>query len=171
MPEFVLEWEGWDEVIRALDAFPDVLDTESQAGARAAGRYIVERARERTESEGAIGATRAYYNGWQYEVDSGPVSISGRVVNTAGHAIYAEHGRGPGRMPPHTPHFEAWLESKGLDPKLSFVIRRAIARSGTIKRKGYRGFEILAQIEQKDRDAVFGILDRYLGKAIEKAWR
>jgi hypothetical protein len=56
--------------------------------------------------------------------------LSARVFSTANYAVPVEVGRRKNsRMPPLEP-IRAWLRSKRKDPRLAYVVARAIARRG-----------------------------------------
>jgi hypothetical protein len=82
-----------------------------------------------------VGATGLSRQGWGTRVERGIVAVKGVVSNPVEHAIYAERGRGPGKMPPLAP-IELWVrrvlgipapESK----QVAFLVARAIGRRGT----------------------------------------
>ena len=84
---------------------------------------------------------------------------------------YVEEGRKAGKMPPREAILK-WIQVKKILPKpdkngklpstetLAFLIARAIGKHGTIKDKGYKGGEYLA-------DTVEEINDKYLPKLQE----
>lgn len=170
MPDILFSPYGLDEVIATLTRFVPALERDMRQGVKAAGEFAVKRAKERTTSDGAV-ASGAFLKGWKYQPDSGALSVTGTVVNTAAHARAVEFGRGARKKMPPKAVIDEWMERRGIPMELSFVIRRAIARHGTVKRKGYQGFEILEQVATQDREQVLAILDRYLGEAIDKVWR
>jgi hypothetical protein len=140
---FTLEVRQEDVVMRWLADIPPTINRYMRDGLKRGGNLLVETAQRVTEQEDAIGATRAYLQGWKYEPeDVRDDGALGFVWNEADHAYWAEHGRGPGGFPPRDA-IEAWMASKGIPLELSFPIRRAIARKGTVKRKGYKGFEVM----------------------------
>lgn len=58
------------------------------------------------------------------------VSLRGTVQSAHPSALVMEHGRRPGAAPPPTGPIAAWLSRHGADPKLAFVVARAIGRRG-----------------------------------------
>ena len=60
---------------------------------------------------------------------SSPVSGGAVVRSSAPQATFIERGRGPGPVPDAP--IIAWMDRKGIDPSLLFVIKRKIAASGT----------------------------------------
>jgi hypothetical protein len=160
---FDLEVRQEDVVQRWLGSIPVVMNRYLRDGQKRAGDLLVDTARRITKQEDAIGATREYYEGWKYTPedvrDDGAI---GFVWNTSDHAYFAEHGRRAGGMPPRDA-IENWMESKGIPLELSFPIRRAIAQSGTIKRKGYQGFEVMQRtVEMVGDDALEEIQDGFI---------
>jgi hypothetical protein len=142
---FNLEVRSEDIVMRWLDDIAPVLNRYLRDGQKRAGGLLVQIAMELTEKEDAIGATREYLYGWKYTPEAvRDDGAMGFVWNEAGHAYWAEHGRRPGGMPPRIA-IENWMKARGIPLEASYPIRRAIAVSGTIKRKGYEGFEIMQQ--------------------------
>ncbi len=171
MPDILYSPYGLDEVIAALQNFVPALEKDMRRGVKAAGDFVVKSAKERTTAEGAVGKTGAFLKGWKFQPDSGALAVAGTVTNTAAHAKPVEFGRTAGKPMPPKDAIEAWMEYRGIDLKLSFVIRRAIGKRGTIKRKEHKGFEILQQVYDQNREQAFAILDTYLGQAIDKVWR
>ena len=55
---------------------------------------------------------------------------------------------------------------KGIPEEASFPIRRAIAERGTIKRKGYKGFEIMRRSVDEIETWIFRQLDEVLDRAL-----
>ncbi len=166
MPEFFFDLTEFDEFEQSLRNLVPSLMPYLREGAKDAGRYARDRAEAYTRSKGAVGVTKGFVNGWKWRMDSGSLALSGEVRNDVPYAAVVEYGRRPGRpMPPHSDVFEAWLLSKGLDPKLSFVIRRAIGRDGT------KGRRILEEVMQRDRAQIFVILERAFRNGLERVWR
>ena len=140
---FSLEVRSEDVVIRWLQSLPPTMNRYLRDGLQRGGKLLVDTAQQVTQQEDAIGSTRAYLTGWKYEPeDTRDDGATGFVWNTADHAYFAEHGRGAGGFPPRDA-IENWMTAKGIPLELSFPIRRAIAQRGTVKRKGYKGFEIM----------------------------
>lgn len=65
-----------------------------------------------------------------YKLEPAPTAWSGTLVNRTPYAGYVEEGRRPGAPMPPKGALIAWMQNKGIDPSLEFVIRRAIARKG-----------------------------------------
>lgn len=65
-----------------------------------------------------------------YALRPAPTAWSGALVNTATYAKVVEEGRRPGAPMPPQGALVAWMRSKGIDPSLEFVVRRAIGRRG-----------------------------------------
>jgi hypothetical protein len=164
---FSIELRSEDVLIRWLGDIPLALRRYLPDGLKRGGELMVRTAQRLTEQEDAIGASRDYYEGWRFDMegvrDDGAV---GFFWNDADHAYFAEHGRAPGKMPPESPEFLAWMDSVGIPRRASFVIRRAIGEDGTIKRKGGKGFEIMAQTDDSVREDVLDELDHALTRAI-----
>lgn len=143
---FELDVRSEDVVLRWLDSIAPTINRYMKDGFKRGGKLLVETAQRLTEQEDAIGATRDYYEGWRFEPeDARADNALAFFYNDADHAYFAEHGRTPGKpMPPETDEFLKWMDSKGIDRKASYVIRRAIGERGTIKKKGGgKGYEIM----------------------------
>jgi hypothetical protein len=147
-----------EEVLTWLNGWSTTLVRELSIGAKQVGGIAANQAYGKTQQRGAVGASRGYLEGWAYELDS-PASVTGVLYNSARHAEFAEYGRKPGKMP-SSDFIEEWMEFKGIDLKLSYVIRRSIGRKGT------KGYQILAAIWEEDRDFVYQLLDDYIGRAL-----
>lgn len=163
---FSITLRSEDVVIKWLGELPPALRRYLPDGLKKGGALLTKTAQHLTQQEDAIGSTRDYLEGWKFEAndirDDGAV---GFLYNEADHAYWAEHGRAAGGMPPQDA-IEEWMQSRGLPRELSFVIRRAIAQRGTVKRKGYRGFEIMERTVDMMRDDVMDELDYALTRAI-----
>ena len=61
------------------------------------------------------------------------------TISMPEYGIFADRGRGPGKMPPEEPILE-WMNSKGIDTKAVYAIRRKIGREGT---EGYHFLKVL----------------------------
>ena len=143
MASFELDVRSEDVVLRWLDSIAPTINRYMQDGFKRGGKLLVETAQRLTEQEDAIGATRDYYEGWRFDPEEVRAdSALAFLWNDSDHAFYAEHGRGAGGFPPRDA-VEAWMQKRGIPLEASFVIRRAIAERGTVKRKGYKGFEIM----------------------------
>jgi hypothetical protein len=163
---FSIDLRSEDVVIKWLGELPPTLRRYLPDGLKKGGKLLTDTAQRLTQQEDAIGSTRDYLEGWKFEPedirDDGAV---GFLYNDADHAFWAEHGRGVGGMPPQDA-IEDWMQSRGLPQELSFVIRRAIAQRGTVKRKGYKGFEIMERTLDMVRDDVLDELDYALQRAL-----
>ena len=145
MATFRLDVRSEDIVLKWLADIPPTMNQYMRVALQKAGVLLRDTARAITLEEDAIGATRDYLEGWKYTPeDIRDDGAFGFLYNDSDHAYWAEHGRGAGGMPPQK-EVEEWMASKGIPLEVSYVIRRAIAESGTIKKKGYKGYEIMQQ--------------------------
>lgn len=82
---------------------------------------------------------------------------------------WVDEGRKPGKFPPIEPILQ-WMKQKGIVPRntrgkrlkttdkslknLAYIIRRSIAKKGTIKRFGYRGSNFYTDVIPSEKDFV-----------------
>jgi hypothetical protein len=138
-----------DEAIRDIDNIDNfVLDDLALTMHRA-----VDIVRNSVVQFSTVGVTGQYRQGWGTKVERGFSAVKGIVSNPVEHAIYAERGRGPGKMPPLAP-IELWVRRVlGISPpeskQVAFLVARAIGRRGT---KG-------AHAAEKGLEAVRGIVE------------
>ena len=59
-----------------------------------------------------------------------PMMVTTRVGTNQPYAMAVEFGRGAGTTQPPTAPIAAWLERHGGDPKMAYVVARAIGRRG-----------------------------------------
>lgn len=64
------------------------------------------------------------------QVNGSGLELTGKVVSIEAHMVVLELGRRPGSRPPPTGPIAAWLSRHGSDPKLAFVVARAIGKRG-----------------------------------------
>lgn len=153
-----------DVVIKWLGSLATVTDKRMLQGLERGGKILVDTAKQITQEEGAIGATKEYSGGWRFSLEAGRGDRRvGFLYNEARHAFWAEHGRGSGRMPPSNA-IRQWMAFKGIPPDREFVIRRAIGRKGTVKRKGYKGFEVMDKTYARASRDVFEEFDYALAQ-------
>lgn len=161
-----ITFEGADVATKWLDALPPKLRRSMETALRDASGLVVQVGQRITQEEDAIGASRAYLAGWKYEInDIRADSGSATVFNDSGHEWFVEHGRKPGAMPPKD-DIERWMIARGIPLEFSFPIRRAIAESGTVKRKGYKGFAIMERTVDMAKDDVLDILAAGVDRAL-----
>ena len=88
--------------------------------------------------------------------DTHTASIGSNLV----HAAVQEYGRKPGKMPPAQP-IAQWMERRGIEANLLFVIRRAIAKKGTPARRN------LGRALEANATKVPGIIERAIQKKVD----
>ena len=67
-----------------------------------------------------------FQNGWRCSIQGLHLTI----YNEQHHAIFVEGGRSAGARPPPLEPIRGWLLRHGMDPKLAFVVARAIGQRG-----------------------------------------
>lgn len=155
-----------DVVIKWLGSLPVVTNKRMGEGLERGGKILVNTAQAITQEEGAIGATKGYLQGWKFSLETGRGDRRvGFLYNSADHAYFAEHGRKAGRMPPKGALLQ-WMSFRGIPTDREYLIRRAIGRKGTIKRKSYGGFEVLRKTDERARRDVFEEFDLALNRAM-----
>jgi hypothetical protein len=87
-------------------------------------------------------------------------TIEGEIRTMSPYADVIEKGREPGKFPPPDA-IELWARRKGLplkrgtSPKArAFLLSRAIARKGTIKRFGHKGAQTFARVKRENEVVV-----------------
>lgn len=85
-----------------------------------------------------------------------PLDITGKVFSPLEYVSVLEEGRRPGSTMPPTEPIARWLSRKGSDPRLAFVVARAIGRRGT------KGHKMFARAIERGRTQVRGIFMRHL---------
>lgn len=118
------------EVLRDIEGINELVLDETERTMRRSVDVLEAAVVQRTPV--ASGATRA---GWGTKIERGQSAVKGIVANPVQHAIFAEKGRAPGKMPPIAP-IELWVRRKlGVNAKesrsVAFLIARAIGRRGT----------------------------------------
>lgn len=118
------------EVLRELELIDDAVMDELTLTMRRSVDVLEQAVVQRTPV--ASGATR---QGWGTDVQRGVSAVKGRVANPVEHAIFAEKGRAPGKMPPIDP-IEIWVRrvlGVGADQsrQVAFLVARAIGQRGT----------------------------------------
>lgn len=148
-----------EDVLRFIEGLAPAVDRAmEQAMERQVGPTFARAANLVTRSEEAF-ASGNYYRRFRHEAYAPSPATAGRaLVNDAPYAHYVEFGREPGRMPPRYAILR-WMHLRGIPETALFPIRRAIAERGTVKRKGYKGFEIFRQVGEMTEAQVIGILD------------
>ena len=164
---FKIDVRQEDVVIKWLGSLPMIVNRRMVEGLQRGGKILVDTAKQISVEEGAVGATKGYSQGWRFSIE--PTRQDRRVgflYNEARHAFWAEHGRRANKpMPPKGALLE-WMALRGIPQDREFIIRRAIGRRGTIKRKSYGGYEILDKTNQRARADVFEEFDLALNRAI-----
>lgn len=155
-------------ILRWLNAVePAGRDAIGRTGEQAKATLTV-KARELAEEEDAIGATHDYIEGIEVELAGrGTDVVTGVLDSEALHGYYVEFGRNPGKFPPKA-EIEAWMEAKGIPLELSFVIRRSIARLGTIRRAGAQGQAAGLRIFERAVETSTEEIEAFLNREIER---
>ena len=100
-----------------------------------------------------------YLNSLTTEVRGTRTNFRGILTPGAAHGYYVEHGRRPGKAPPPDA-IQLWVRRKlGINDdrevkSVAFLIGRAIAERGTIKRFGYGGGDVLKDTLTRGRPQV-----------------
>jgi hypothetical protein len=150
--------------VTGLDALrakvgPDLHDKHVRKAMEASLRDIEDLARKLAPKD--TGALRASIT---HKLQRAPIGGSyGWVGSDLPYAAAVHEGRRAGaRQPPSGP-IRGWLLRKGADPRLAFVVARAIGRRGIAPRR------FLADAFERSRRAVDKHLDD-AATAIERAW-
>jgi len=102
--------------------------TFTQQRIRGAGFRFLEDIRRDLQAEDKV-ASQRLIRSLKFDLTPAPSFLS-LQFKAEKHWVFVDEGRKPGgKMPPEAP-IRRWLKQKGIDPKLSFVIRRSIAEKG-----------------------------------------
>lgn len=71
-------------------------------------------------------------------VSGSPINLTGRLWSPLPHVAVIEEGRRPGSTPPPVEPIRRWLERRGMDGRLAFVVARAIGRRGQPPQRVFR---------------------------------
>ena len=112
------------------------------------------------ESARLIGRQSVYGDGWVSRATDTIV----RIWNKAAHAIFVERGRKPGKQPPMEALRE-WCATYLGDPRLAFVVARAIGRRGVFGRPNMEAIHTQFRMRTDFRDRVEAFCDLCLRKA------
>lgn len=147
-----------------LGAFPRGAERAiARAQASEVRPYLLGVAQAVTDEEDAVASGR-YRAGFRYE-RMGPTDW--QLTNEADHAPFVEYGRRAGRYPPREA-IRRWMAFRGIPDEALFPIMRAIARRGTVARKGYKGFAIFDKVYRRVGDRAFRILDAAFDRAMRE---
>lgn len=104
---------------------PAEIDKRGRAALTEATAYLKGEVQKGTPVDRGIGrgSVVASVNGTALE-------LTGKVMSVEEHMVVLELGRRPGAKPPPTGPIRAWLARHGSDPKLAFVVARAIGKRG-----------------------------------------
>lgn len=153
---FSVRVTGVEGAVEWLDDLARGMGPVLTQAVRQSGERLVALAEQHTNLQDAIGASRQFLLGWRFDLPAGTrPELVGTLTNDAPHAYYAEHGRGPGRMPPDEP-IRAWVRARGIDERAVFLIRRKIAREGT------EGHEIIPKVMKDGERYVYDTLETAL---------
>lgn len=138
MPELQITLTPPNDVVRILDLAPEIMDKHLRRALQKCGLLVEADAKRRVPQ-----ASRALFRSINSRVDGQGAQLHALVNVGEPYGWFVEHGRGPGRMPPHGAgsSLALWAKSVSiissgsnptrLDLGILFVIARAIGRSGT----------------------------------------
>ena len=121
MSDFHVHVEGLDEFVRRFSQAPRIIHDEIGKAARRSGVRVERRAKQLVPVD---------RGGLRRSISSKPISLGASVGTNLPYARAVEFGRGAGTTPPPVAPIAAWLKRKGGDPRLAFVVARAIGRRG-----------------------------------------
>lgn len=127
---FSIRIEGLDAILARLHQAPQIIEEELTLGMHEATLTIEADAKGRVKQD-----TRMLFRSIVSEVTPlGAGGVRGQVGVLRGPATQygrvVEEGRRAGAAPPPTDPIAAWLKRHGKDPKLAYVVARAIGRRG-----------------------------------------
>jgi len=103
--------------------------------------------------------TGALSNAHGFSVDKGRLHL--QIFNRKAHALFVHEGRKPGTMPP-SGALQAWARRKLKNPKLAFVVARAI------KLRGIKGRPWFTTTIDSNRQLITEFMERALARTAIK---
>jgi hypothetical protein len=196
--QITVDFSAWEKAAQQWPKHKAVLFAAAKRAMQEAVTQLRTSAIAKTRQEKLVGASGHYAQGFRARITGASLdALKGMVENLAGHHIFVELGRKPGKMPPYDA-IALWVKRKGISKpgKFSktagkqsvkafrtqagrqkvfdgtvFMIRRAIARRGTIARymtsgHGPAGARVLGQTYKAGRPHVAGIFTKHLNVAL-----
>ena len=117
-----LRIEGLERLQAGVAAAPATLASETRL-AMVAGSLLIE-GTARTLAGKDTGRNAGSIT---HKISGSGANLTSKIGPSTAYGVWAERGRGPGRMPPIAA-VEGWARRKGINP---YVLARSIARKGT----------------------------------------
>lgn len=175
MYEIELDYSDLEEVIAKFPEIERIISRRMRNQMDIMLAYLLAKAVDITHSKELVDSG-AYVGSLATEVRGTALNLRGTLAPSVAHGYYVEHGRRPGKFP-YLPAIEMWVRRKlgKSDEKevraVTFLVGRAIADHGTIKRFGYKGGEVLKDTLKEGKPKVLNMwrgMATGLAKEIER---
>jgi hypothetical protein len=167
-----------EHLARSLPTLQTALDRGLRAGLEESLSFLETKAKATARARDVVGVSGRYMNAIKHTGPFGEAaSLWGEVFSDVAWRDYVEWGRAPGKMPPEDAIL-LWVQRKlQVDEErlasVTFLVRRKIAREGTIKRFQKSpgqpaGAEVMTTTFEEGFQPVCAIFDRHVSQAIQE---
>lgn len=175
MYEIELDYSDLEEVIAKFPEIERIISRRMRNQMDVMLAYLLAKAVDITHSKELVDSG-AYVGSLATEVRGAALDLRGTLASSVAHGYYVERGRKPGKFP-YLPAIELWARRNltyNNERELRaavYLVGRAIADHGTIKRFGYKGGEVMKDTLEEGKPKVLNMwrgMGVKLAKEIER---